>query len=94
MADDPRIRSTAQAFGMPRIAFEVRVAGTIDKNTDLSDIEALAMVVSEQATTLLRGVDTDEAALFGLLARLREMGLEILEIRRLAPMTELASDDE
>ena len=79
---------------MPRIAFEVRVAGTIDKNTDLSDIEALAMVVSEQATTLLRGVDTDEAALFGLLARLREMGLEILEIRRLAPMTELASDDE
>jgi hypothetical protein len=69
---------------MPRMAFEIRVAGVIPNAGELLGIASVAVAV-EPTTTLLGGIGTDEAALFGLLPRLREMGLEIIEIRRFSP---------
>jgi hypothetical protein len=37
--------------------------------------------------TLLIGVIADQAALHGVLARLGELGLELLELRRIPPVT-------
>ena len=37
----------------------------------------------EQGETVLRGESLDQAALHGVLERVRELGLELLEVRRL-----------
>jgi hypothetical protein len=40
-------------------------------------------VVDEPAVTVLTGVLPDQSALFGVLARLQDLGLELIELRRL-----------
>jgi hypothetical protein len=63
--------------------FEIRVRGTVpdDVLTDASGMQ----VVAEPAQTLLRGCVRDQAALQGLLCRLHDLGLELVEVRRLNP---------
>jgi hypothetical protein len=61
--------------------YEVRVAGTVP-DEDLRDLGALALV-QDQVNTVLYGI-TDQAALYGLLARMRALGLDVVEVRRVA----------
>ena len=61
--------------------YEVRVAGTVPEE-DLRDLGALALVQG-QVNTVLYGI-TDQAALYGLLARMRALGLDVVEVRRVA----------
>ncbi len=60
--------------------FEVRVAGVVPEE-DLDDLHVVAHG-SEGPSTLLYGEIRDEAALFGLLTRLRDLGVEVIEVRR------------
>jgi hypothetical protein len=62
-------------------SYEIRVAGTLPPEV-LLDFERLTACV-EPARTLLRGQLRDQAALYGLLARLEMFGLQVLEVRRL-----------
>jgi len=66
---------------MPEIGFEIRVVGTVPPGVleELSahDIDAATL------TTVLAGVVPDQAALVGMLDRLRALGLEIAEFRRI-----------
>jgi hypothetical protein len=66
---------------MNSMTIEVRVAGIVDKTTldELGDVNAAV----EGTTTVLSDTATDEAALDGLLARLRDRGLHLIEVRRL-----------
>ena len=64
---------------MAQTMFEVRVAGVVPE-TDLRDLSAVTLAI-DQVRTVLYGID-DQAALYGLLARLRTLGLEIMEVRR------------
>ena len=59
--------------------YEVRVAGTVPEE-DLRDLGALALVQGE-VNTVLYGI-ADQAALYGLLARMRSLGLDVVEVRR------------
>jgi hypothetical protein len=59
--------------------YEVRVAGTVPEE-DLRDLGALALVQGE-VNTVLYGI-ADQAALYGLLARMRALGLDVVEVRR------------
>jgi hypothetical protein len=43
-------------------------------------------VVAEPAVTVLTGVLPDQSALFGVLARLQDLGLELIELRRLGDL--------
>jgi len=61
--------------------FEVRVAGVVP-DTDLKDLRAISLP-QDQVSTVLYGID-DQAALYGLLARLRSLGLEVVEVRRVS----------
>jgi hypothetical protein len=64
-----------------RALYQLRVAGPIP--TDLArDLEGLQMSV-EPAETVLYGTLADQAALFGLLARIHDLGLQLLEVRRM-----------
>ena len=70
--------------GTPRPAqvFDVRVAGTVPDSVlqQLSHVE----IISEELRTSLRGRFRDQAELHGFLATLRALGLDVVEIRRLA----------
>jgi hypothetical protein len=59
--------------------YEIRVAGAIDGS--LLDAFAGLELHQEGEVTLLRG-EMDQAALHGLLERVRVLGLELLDVRR------------
>jgi hypothetical protein len=67
-----------------RDLYQLRVAGPIPADL-VRDLEGLRMSV-EPAETVLYGRLADQSALFGLLARIHDFGLQLLEVRR---MTEL-----
>jgi hypothetical protein len=66
--------------------FEIRVRGTVPEDV-LAEASGMRVVV-EPAQTVLRGSVRDQAALQGLLSRLHDLGLELVEVRRLHPAAE------
>lgn len=64
---------------MVQTMYQIRVAGVVPEG-HLLDMRAVTLEPN-QVQTVLYGV-CDEAALFGLLARLRSLGIEIVEIHR------------
>jgi hypothetical protein len=60
--------------------FEVRVAGVVPEE-DLRDLQVVTHS-TEGPSTVLYGEIRDEAALFGLLTRLRDLGIAVIEVRR------------
>lgn len=65
---------------MAEISYEVRISGLVPEDAleDLGDID----VSTDSPSTVLTGSVADQAALLGLLAHLRALGLEITEVRR------------
>jgi hypothetical protein len=61
--------------------YEIHVRGQVPSDV-LDELEHLT-VVDEPAVTVLTGVLPDQSALFGILARLQDLGLELIELRRL-----------
>lgn len=74
---------------MVQTMYEVRVAGAVPEK-DLQDMGAVTLP-PEQVNTVLYGI-SDQAALYGLLARLRALGLEVVEVRRVPTITETESE--
>jgi len=64
---------------MPQV--EIRVQGRIDEHW--SDwFDDLTLTHTEEDETILSGVVTDQAALYGLLAKLRDLGLHLLSVNQ------------
>ena len=63
-------------------AFEIHVRGEVSPYL-LDELEHLT-AVEVPAQTVLKGVLPDQSALFGVLARLHDLGLELIEVRRLS----------
>jgi hypothetical protein len=61
--------------------YEIRIKGRLNDST-LAAFEGLTASV-EPVETVLHGPVRDQAALHGLLARIRSLGLELVEVRRL-----------
>jgi hypothetical protein len=64
-----------------RDLYQLRVAGPIPADL-VRDLEGLRMSV-EPAETVLYGRLADQSALFGLLTRIHDFGLQLLEVRRM-----------
>lgn len=61
---------------------EIRIRGQLDEHW--SDwFEGLSIVHTEQGETILSGLAVDQAALHGLLAKLRDLGLSIVSVNAL-----------
>jgi hypothetical protein len=75
---------------MPQMEYEVQVASTVG-DEDLADIGAVTLSTT-QVDTVLYGVP-DQSALYGLLARLRALGLEVVEVRRVSPEQRTSSTE-
>jgi hypothetical protein len=61
-------------------AYEVRVHGVASARL----VESLCADVDMSADTILHGIIEDQAALHGLLARIRDIGLEIADVRQVS----------
>ena len=57
----------------------IRIKGIIDKNW--SDcFEGLKLTYQESDETILSGVVADQAAFYGLIGKLRDLGLQLVEV--------------
>jgi hypothetical protein len=63
--------------------YEIRLQGRLDRHWSAWLDMTVTPVADE--TTLIRGPVVDQAALHGLLARLRDIGLPLLSVARLEP---------
>jgi hypothetical protein len=60
--------------------FEIHVRGEVPPEL-IDELEHLT-AVEVPAETVISGLLPDQAALFGVLARLQDLGLELIEVRR------------
>ena len=65
---------------MADATYEIRVAGAVPEQ-DLRDMGAVTLAV-DQVNTVVYSIP-DQSALYGLLARLRALGIEVVEVRRI-----------
>ncbi len=66
--------------------YEIRIAGRLDEGWTLW-FDGLQITIEaapgRPATTLISGPVADQAALFGLLARVRDLGLVLISVNRI-----------
>jgi hypothetical protein len=62
--------------------YEIRLQGHLDAHWT-AWFEGLAVAHAGDGTTVLRGPVADQAALFGLLERVRDLGLPLLAVHRI-----------
>jgi hypothetical protein len=72
------------ASSEPPAHYEIRVRGVLDSQWS-TWFEGLTITTDEPGQTLIAGPVTDQAALHGLLARIRDLGLPLLSVRYLGP---------
>ncbi len=73
--------------------YEVRVQGHLDARW-AAWVDGLTFTHERDGTTTLRGPPVDQAALHGLLARIRDLGLPLISVRRLCPDREANEDND
>jgi hypothetical protein len=66
------------------VRYEIRVKGVLDRGWS-AWFDGLEITSDERGQTTLAGPVADQAALHGLLAKIRDLGLELLEVRRTDP---------
>jgi hypothetical protein len=78
--------ASGRAFDRPA-RYEVRVAGTIDPDLARYWFEGFTVRHLPDGESLLAGPVADQSALLGLLARMRDLGLPLLSVRRMGHTT-------
>jgi hypothetical protein len=58
---------------------EIRIEGRLDEHW-AEWLDGLAVVYNEQGETVLRGQVEDQAALYGLIAKLRDLGAALVAV--------------
>jgi hypothetical protein len=66
------------------VHYEIRVNGVLDSGWS-AWFDGLQVTSDDRGHTTIAGSITDQAALHGLLAKVRDLGLELLEVRRTDP---------
>ncbi len=61
--------------------YEIRVSGVLGSGWS-AWFEGLQVTSDEHSQTIIAGPIADQAALHGVLAKVRDLGLELLEVRR------------
>jgi hypothetical protein len=75
------------------VFYTIRVEGHIGGSWS-SWFEGLAIHHTEEGETVLRGPLADEAALHGVLAKIRDLGLPLVEVKRIEAGTGPAPQPE
>jgi hypothetical protein len=70
--------------GEPALRYEIRVRGVLDSRWS-AWFEGLQVTSDEAGQTVIAGPVADQAALHGLLAKVRDLGLPLISVRPLSP---------
>ncbi len=73
--------------------YEIRLQGHLDARW-ADRLEGLTFTHESTSTTTLTGPLADQAALHGLLARLRDLGLPILSLRRICAAGQPTTEEQ
>jgi hypothetical protein len=73
--------------------YEIRIKGHLDQKWT-AWFEGLTLTLEEDGKTLLTGPVVDQAALHGLLKKVRDLGMPLLSVVRVKPGLVEASDAE
>ena len=73
----------AQGMAEGMVTYEIRVGGGQDRRLRAAFPDLRAQRRGQD--TILCGVLADQAALYGVLAQVEALGLELIEVRRLPP---------
>lgn len=63
----------------PRVQYEIRVEGHLTERW-AAWFDGLAVISQDDGTTVIRGSVIDQAALHGLLQRLRDIGIPLISV--------------
>ena len=66
------------------LRYELRIEGHLDQHWS-SWFDGFAITLSDDGTTTLRGVVTDQAELHGLLTKVRDLGVTLFSLTCLDP---------
>jgi hypothetical protein len=64
--------------------YEIRIKGHLDDRW-VAWVEGLTLTLEENGNTLLAGPVTDQAALHGLLRKVRDLGMPLISVNRVKP---------
>jgi len=67
---------------LTRPTYQIRVSGQLDPQW-ADWFGGMTIVYEEQDETVLTGLIADQAALFGILARVRDLGLTLVAVNRI-----------
>jgi hypothetical protein len=67
--------------------YEIRIQGHLDAHWDVL-FEGLTITLEDKGETLLTGPVVDQAALHGLLKKVRDLGMVLLSVNSIEPDTE------
>lgn len=68
----------------PPVIYQIRIQGHLSAQwTDW--FEGLTITLEDNGDTLLTGQVVDQAALYGLLKKVRDLGMPLLSVNRIAP---------
>ncbi len=71
--------------------YEIRIKGHLD-NRWAARFDGLTITVEDDGQTLLTGKVIDQAALFGLLRKVRDLGMPLISVTRVKPTKEDVED--
>ena len=78
--------TTSPDSSSPSGTYEIRLRGQLDRHW--AERLGVPELIHEAAgTTLLRGVTADQAALHGLLQRIRDLGVSLISVTHIPPRT-------
>lgn len=69
--------------GQP-IVYQIRVEGHLDHQW-IDWFEGLTITLEDNGEMLLTGIVVDQAALFGLLKKVRDLGMPLVSVNRIKP---------
>jgi hypothetical protein len=81
------VSSTSTSLPHERAWYEIRLRGRLDPRWS-GWFDGLALTTGTDGTTILRGAVVDQAALYGLLQRLRDLGLPLISVTQVEPVPE------
>lgn len=69
---------------VPPVQYEIRVTGHLDSRWE-AWFDGLTLTRADDGTTALTGPIVDQAALHGVLTKLRDLGLPLVSVTQLRP---------
>jgi hypothetical protein len=80
-------RSHAKTDPSHQIVYQIRIEGHLDDQW-ADWFSGLSVTLEENGITLLTGPVADQAALFGLLKKVRDLGMPLVSVNRVEPYLE------